>query len=75
MEAISIFEAKNSFSALISNIVNKGDSYLICKNGHPVAELVYHKTKDRLNVDKKLKVKINGELFNDDMSEDWECLV
>ena len=74
METISIFDAKNSFSSLISNVVNKGEKYLICKNGHPVAELVSHVAKDRLNVNKGLAVKVNGELYNDDMSEEWECL-
>lgn len=74
MEAVSIFEAKNKLSSLISNIEKNGDSYLICKNGRPVAELVCHQSKDRLKADKKLAVKVHGKLFNDDMSEDWECL-
>lgn len=74
MKTISVFDAKNRLSALISDVVSKGESYLICKNGHPVAELIHHKPKDRLKVDKKLKVKIKGELFDDDMVEDWECL-
>jgi len=74
METISIFEAKNCLSSLISNVVSKNASYLICKNNHPVAELVAHKAKDRLKVDRSLKVKVKGELFDDDMSGEWECL-
>lgn len=74
METVSVFDAKNNLSALISDVVNNGTTYLICKNGHPVAELVVHKKKNRLKHDKKLAVKVNGPLFDDDMTEDWECL-
>jgi len=74
MEAISIFEAKNKFSGLVANVEKKGVSYLICRNGKPVAEIVGHKSKDRLKGRRNLRVKVKGSLFDDDMSEDWECL-
>ena len=74
METVSIFEAKNRFSALVSNVIAKGETYLICKNGRPVAELVAHKEKDRLKANKDLKIVVKGELFNDDQQEEWECL-
>ncbi len=74
MEVVNIFEAKNKLSGLISNIEKNGMSYLICKNGKPVAEIVAHKSKDRLKKHRNLYVKINAQLFDDDLSEDWECL-
>ena len=40
MEVINIFDAKNKLSKLISEIETKNTSYLICRNGKPVAEIV-----------------------------------
>ncbi len=74
MKTISIFEAKNKFSGLIADVQNKGMSYLICKNGKPVAEITGHKSRDRLKGCRNLRVKVKGRLFDDNMSEDWECL-
>jgi antitoxin (DNA-binding transcriptional repressor) of toxin-antitoxin stability system len=74
MEVINIFDAKNKLSKLISDIEKKNTSYLICRNGKPVAEIVAHKAKNRLKGSSELHVGINGELFDDDMSGDFECL-
>jgi antitoxin (DNA-binding transcriptional repressor) of toxin-antitoxin stability system len=74
MEVISIFDAKNKFSKIISDIETRDTSYLICRNGKPVAEIIAHKAKNRLKGSPELHVGINGELFDDDMSGDFECL-
>lgn len=74
MQVISVFEAKNKLSKLISNVEKTDTSYLICRNGKPVAEIVAHKPKDRLQGSPELYVGVNGPLFGDDMSEDFECL-
>ena len=74
MEVISIFEAKNKLSKLISDIETKNTSYLVCRNGKPVVEIVAHKSKNRLKGSPELYVDINGEIFDDDMSGDFECL-
>jgi prevent-host-death family protein len=74
MEVISIFEAKNKLSKLISDVENRDTSYLICRNGKPVAEIVAHKAKNRLKGSPDLHIGIKGELFDDDMSGDFECL-
>ncbi len=74
MEVVNIFDAKNKFSKLISDIETKNTSYLICRSGKPVAEIVAHKAKNRLKGFPELHVGINGELFDDDMSGDFECL-
>ena len=74
MEVISIFDAKNKFSKIISDIETRNTSYLICRNGKPVAEIFAHKAKNRLKGSPELHVGINGELFDDDMSGDFECL-
>ena len=74
METISVFEAKNKLSKLIANVEKHDVSYLICRNGKPVAEIVAHKAKDRLKGSPDLRVGVSGPLFDDDMSEDFECL-
>ncbi len=74
MNVVSIFEAKNKLSGLIADVENNGISYLICRNGKPVAELVSHKAKDRLKDSSEMHVVVKGELFNDDMDGDFECL-
>ncbi len=74
MEIVSVFEAKNKLSQLLSNVEKLDASYLICRNGTPVAEIVAHKAKDRLTGSPDLKVTVNGPLFDDDMSQDFECL-
>jgi len=74
MEVINIFDAKNKLSKLISDIETRHTSYLICRNGKPVAELVAHKAKHRLKGSPELYVGIEGEIFDDDMSGDFECL-
>jgi antitoxin (DNA-binding transcriptional repressor) of toxin-antitoxin stability system len=74
MEVINIFDAKNKLSKLISDIETKNTSYLICRNGKPVAEIIAHKAKNRLKGSPELHVGIHGEIFDDDMSGDFECL-
>jgi len=74
MEVVSVFEAKNKLSGLIANVEKNDISYLICRNGKPVAEIVAHKAKNRLEGSPNLHVGVKGDLFDDDMSEDFECL-
>ena len=47
MKTINVHEAKTRLSAVLAEIEN-GEKYLICRNGHPVAELVPHVKKSRL---------------------------
>ena len=74
METISVFEAKNKLSSLLSNVEKYNMPYLICRNGKPVAEIVSHKAKDRLKGSRELYVGVRGPLYDDDMSGDFECL-
>ncbi|OGV76468.1 MAG: hypothetical protein A3K19_32220 [Lentisphaerae bacterium RIFOXYB12_FULL_65_16] len=74
MQAVNMFEAKNKLSGLVAKVEQDGESFLICRNGKPVAELVRHHPRNRLKTLPALHVKVAGPLFDDDMSEDWECL-
>jgi len=46
MKTVNIHEAKTHLSSILAE-VEHGESYLICRNGRPVAELVAHKTGKR----------------------------
>jgi prevent-host-death family protein len=55
MHKVNIYEAKAKFSKLISEVENEKTTVIICRNGKPVADLVYHKnTQDPLKQNKKL---------------------
>ena len=48
MKALNVHEAKTRLSAVLSEVAEKGEKYLICRNGKPVADLVPHVQKSRL---------------------------
>ena len=47
MKAVNTHEAKTRLSAILSEIQKDGETYVICKNGTPVADLVPHRKADR----------------------------
>ncbi len=49
MKKANVHEAKTHLSAMLAEIEEKGESYAICRNGKPVADLVPHVRKDRLH--------------------------
>ncbi|MBN2123001.1 MAG: type II toxin-antitoxin system Phd/YefM family antitoxin [Deltaproteobacteria bacterium] len=48
MQKLNIHEAKTRLSAVLMAIQKKGESFLICRNGKPVAELIPHRKRSRL---------------------------
>ena len=48
MKTLNVHEAKTRLSAVLAEIEEKGEKYLICRNGEPVADLVPHIKKSRL---------------------------
>ena len=43
MKTLNVHEAKTHLSAVLSAVSEKGESFLICRNGHPVADLTPHR--------------------------------
>jgi len=39
----SVYEAKTHLSSLLSQVATKGSTFVICKHGVPVADLVPHR--------------------------------
>ena len=60
MKTLNIHEAKTRLSAVLAEIAEKGETYIICRNGTPVADLVPHVRKSRLSphpVLRRIRVK------------------
>jgi antitoxin (DNA-binding transcriptional repressor) of toxin-antitoxin stability system len=71
MKSVNVHEAKTNLSSLLSEI-EKGSSFLICRNGVPVADLVPHRKKSRTKAHPTLgKIKINYDPTEDLTQEEW----
>ena len=72
MKALNVHEAKTKLSAVLAE-VEKGEKFLICRNGKPIAELIPYEKGDRLTVDPLLsQVKINTDLTKPLTEDEWE---
>ena len=72
MQNVNIHEAKTKLSAILLDVEQKGETYLICRNGKPVAKLVPHKKKDRLTYHPALsKIKIKYDPTEELSTEEW----
>jgi prevent-host-death family protein len=45
MKNVNIHDAKTHLSEMLAVVKEKGGSYVICKNGEPVADLVPHERR------------------------------
>ncbi len=48
MKTLNVHEAKTRLSAVLAEVEEKGETFLICRNGHPVADLTPYVKKSRL---------------------------
>ncbi len=48
MKTLSVHEAKTRLSAVLADIEATGESFLVCRRGKPVADLVPHRKRSRL---------------------------
>jgi antitoxin (DNA-binding transcriptional repressor) of toxin-antitoxin stability system len=48
MKTLTVHEAKTRLSAVLADIEATGESYLVCRRGKPVAEVVPHRRAHRL---------------------------
>jgi prevent-host-death family protein len=49
MKTLNVHEAKTRLSSVLVEVAEKGERFLICRNGEPVAELVPHVKQSRLS--------------------------
>ena len=48
MITLNVHEAKSRLSAVLAEVESKRETFLICRNGKPIADLVPHAKGDRL---------------------------
>ena len=60
MKTVNVHEAKTNFSSLLATVEDSSESFVICRNGEPVADLVPHKRASRIKphpILGKMKIK------------------
>jgi len=71
MRSVNVHEAKTRLSSLLAEI-EKGKSFLICRNGKGVADLVPHKRTRRTKVHPMLsKIKVNYDPTEALTEQEW----
>ena len=74
MQTLNVHEAKTRLSAVLADVENTGNAYVICRHGTPVADLVPHRKTSRLATDPLLKrVKVKCDLTKPLTQADWEA--
>ena len=72
MKSVNVHQAKTQFSALLAEIEEKDASFVICRNGEPVADLVPHRKKVSMAPDPKLgAIKIDYDPIEELSEEEW----
>ncbi|MBI2437821.1 MAG: type II toxin-antitoxin system prevent-host-death family antitoxin [Lentisphaerae bacterium] len=60
MKTLNIHEVTTQLSAVLAEVEKTGEPILICRDGHPVADLVPHHKRERLcphSVMSRIKIK------------------
>lgn len=72
MQTLNIHEAKTKLSAVLSELEEKGETFVICRNGKPVAELIPYRHRNRLRPHPVLSViSIGYDPVEDLSEEEW----
>jgi antitoxin (DNA-binding transcriptional repressor) of toxin-antitoxin stability system len=48
VRSLNVHEAKTHLSAVLAEIEEREESFLICRHGRPIADLIPHRKKNRL---------------------------
>ena len=72
MKTVNVHEAKTNFSSLLATVEDSSESFVICRNGKPVADLVPHKRASRIKPHPVLsKIKINYDPTEPLSENEW----
>jgi len=72
MQRLNIHEAKTRLSALLIEVETKGERFIICRKGKPVAELSPYRPPSRLAYHPVMsKIEINYDPAEDLTEEEW----
>jgi prevent-host-death family protein len=72
MKIVNIHEAKTKLSALLAEVEATGETVLICRHGKPVADLVPHRKRSRLEPHPVMrKIRINYDPIEPLAGDEW----
>ncbi len=72
MKTLNIHEAKTRLSAVLAEVENTGETFLICRNGKPIAELVPHAKPNRLTPPAILRrIRVRYDPIEPLTAEEW----
>ena len=72
MKTVNVHEAKTHFSSLLATVEDSSESFVICRNGEPVADLVPHKRVNRAKAHPALsKIKIGYDPVEPLSTDEW----
>jgi prevent-host-death family protein len=72
MKIVNIHQAKTKLSALLAEVEATGETVLICRHGKPVAELVPHRKRSRLEPHPVMsKIRINYDPIEPLTEDEW----
>lgn len=72
MKTINVHDAKTHFSKLLASVETAGGSFVICRDGQPVADLVPHKHASRIKPHPSLsKIRISYDPTEPLSTEEW----
>lgn len=72
MKTVNVHEAKTNFPSLLATVEDSSESFVICRNGEPVADLVPHKRASRIKPHPILgKIKIKYDPTEPASEAEW----
>ena len=72
MKTVNVHEAKTNFSSLLATVEDSSESFVICRNGEPVADLVPHKRASRIKPHPVLsRIKIKYDPVETASESEW----
>ena len=72
MKKVNVREAKTRLSAMLAEIEATGESFLVCRHGKPVAELVPHRKRARLKPHPAMgKIKMKHDPTEPLTEDEW----
>ena len=72
MKSVNVHEAKTNFSSLLATVEDSNESFVICRNGEPVADLVPHQRASRIKTHPVLgKINIGYDPVAPVSNEEW----
>jgi len=72
VKTVNVHEAKTNFSSLLATVEDSSESFVICRNGEPVADLVPHRRASRIKPHPTLgKMKLKYDPVETASEDEW----